>query len=81
MQSLAICSGVIGTLSDFPVVSPEPVTAQVMNTEVMGVLLVDRVSRRPALRMAGEDPVQHPETGEDIVVVEVAAVEATLPML
>ena len=36
MQSLAMCSGVTGTFSLLPTVSPEPVTAQVMNTEGMG---------------------------------------------
>ena len=35
MQSFAICSGVTGTLSDLPAVSPLPVTAQVMKTELM----------------------------------------------
>jgi hypothetical protein len=32
---LAIWDGVTGTLSDLPTVSPEPVTAQVMKTELM----------------------------------------------
>ena len=32
MAASAIAAGVIGTRSDFPVVSPAPVTAQVMKT-------------------------------------------------
>jgi hypothetical protein len=32
MADSAICVGVTGTLSDLPVVSPEPVTAQVIKT-------------------------------------------------
>ena len=35
MQLAAIWAGVTGTLSDLPTVSPAPVTAQVMKTELM----------------------------------------------
>ena len=35
MQSAAIWAGVTGTLSDLPTVSPAPVTAHVMKTELM----------------------------------------------
>jgi hypothetical protein len=35
MQSFAIASGVNGTLSDLATVSPEPVTAHVIKTELM----------------------------------------------
>jgi hypothetical protein len=41
MALSAICSGVIGTLSDFPVVSPDPVTAQVMKTSLFICNVID----------------------------------------
>jgi hypothetical protein len=40
MQESAICCGVMGTLSDLPVVSPEPVTAQVIKTSLDGCRFV-----------------------------------------
>jgi hypothetical protein len=46
----AIAAGVMGTRSDFPVVSPAPVTAQVMKTSQF----TDRLSASPWPRVPGK---------------------------
>ena len=64
MALSAIWAGVTGTLSDLPVVSPDPVTAQVMNTSRFIASVMMSPSRRPTHGVDHIQPVASQASGE-----------------